>query len=150
MATSLATSTAQKQEPEPNQTAFDLIADYDIHRSPEADAKDSVSEPRTLTVAGVRREAQPAGFDPTLAPHPLVPYLVSNPLWWETQHRAVPKYRPVNRYLDREQRQQGPLFTAVGIFMIGGCSLIANWSSMWRVTAGRVTEYGIGKVGGEW
>ncbi|KAJ5240512.1 uncharacterized protein N7469_002103 [Penicillium citrinum] len=131
-------------------TASSIISDYDIHYSFSEKPHTSPHTSKVVTVAGyVRREAQPDGFDPTLAPHPLVPYSVSNPNWWQKAYRRVPDYRPVNKNLDREQRRQSPLFQAVGWFMIAGCSMIANWSSIWRNTAGRFTDIGIGQVGGE-
>lgn len=107
-------------------TITSIISDYDIHYSPpeQHDAMEDTN--RLVTVAGqIKREAQPSAFDSTLASHPLVPYPVSNPDWWQNEYRRVPAYRPVNKDLDREQRRQSPLFQAVGWFMIAGCSVIA-------------------------
>ncbi|KAI9034802.1 uncharacterized protein KD926_005460 [Aspergillus affinis] len=127
-----------------------LISDYGIHYSASEKPHMSQQTGRLATVAGhMEREAQSVEFDPTLAPHPLVPYPVSNPAWWHKPYRRLPDYRPVNKNLDREQRRQNPLFMAVGWFMIAGCSMIANWSSLWRNTAGRLTDVGVGTVGGE-
>ncbi|KAE8307054.1 hypothetical protein BDV41DRAFT_569399 [Aspergillus transmontanensis] len=108
-----------------NGVSLRLIGDYDIHQT-SAEQPEAPTGVQLMTLANnAQREAQPSDFDPTLAPHPVVPYPVSNPGWWEQAHRRVPDYRPVNRELDREQRRQNPLFTAVGTFMIAGCSMIA-------------------------
>src|SRR4051812_7825081 len=90
-----------------------LIADYDIHHSPEKD-EDREGD----NVEGVRREAQPAAFNPTLAPHPTVPYPVTNPAWWQRTYRRVPDYRPINRELDFKERRQGLIFTIFGGIMV--------------------------------
>ncbi|KAJ5833650.1 hypothetical protein N7474_001961 [Penicillium riverlandense] len=127
-----------------------LTSDYDIYHCPSERPDAQQHTARLVTVAGrPQREAQPPEFNPTLAPHPPVAYPVSNPAWWPRVYRRVPDYRPVNRELDREQRRQRPLFQAVGTFMIAGCSMIANWSSLWRSTAGKVTNLGVGRIGGE-
>ncbi|KAJ5660673.1 uncharacterized protein N7484_000045 [Penicillium longicatenatum] len=110
----------------PDAAALRLISDYDIHRSHSEQTGIQQSTGQLVTVAGnLQREAQPSQFDPTQAPHPLVPYPVSNPGWWQQGYRRVPDYRPVNRELDREQRRQARLFQVVGTFMIAGCSIIA-------------------------
>ncbi|KAF7177660.1 hypothetical protein CNMCM7691_006021 [Aspergillus felis] len=133
-----------------NGASLRLIGDYDIHQTPAAQTQAPATFQLVTVANDVQHEAQPPDFDPTLAPHPPVPYPVSNPEWWEQMYRRVPDYRPVNRELDREQRRQNLLFTAVGTFMIAGCSLVSNWSSLWRNTAGRVTSFGDHPVGGEW
>ena len=107
-----------------------LVGDYAIHRSPTEQPEAQLPVQMTTVVGNVQREAQPLDFNPTLAPHPPVPYVVSNPEWWEQEYRRVPDYRPVNRGLDREQRRQNLLFTAVGTFMISGCSMIAVRGSL--------------------
>ncbi|RSL95358.1 hypothetical protein CDV31_013918 [Fusarium ambrosium] len=127
-----------------------LLEDYEIHHSSPANRQRD-GEPGTVIVAGgIRREAQPGDFDPTLAPHPPVPYPVSNPEWWPENSRNMPEYRPVNRNLDWDERRQSPLFTVVGGVMVWGCCFMANWAQLWRNTAGRVTDIGLSKVGGEW
>ncbi|KAJ6089927.1 hypothetical protein N7467_005143 [Penicillium canescens] len=126
-----------------------MIEDYDIKRSPTC-TENIQSETNIVLVSGILCEAQAPQFDPTLAPHPPVPYPVSNPEWWQDQYRKVPDFQPVNRELDREQRRQSPLFMAVGFFMIAGCSMVANWSSLWRNTVGQFSTIGVGEIGGEW
>ncbi|KAH7113035.1 hypothetical protein EDB81DRAFT_670482 [Dactylonectria macrodidyma] len=129
----------------------EMLAEYDIHHSSSPSARQRNGEPGIVIVAGnIPREAQPADFDATLAPHPPVPYPVSNPPWWPGYHRNVPDYRPVNRDLDWEERRQSPLFTYVGAIMVSGCCIMANWAQLWRATAGKVTDVGLSKVGGEW
>ncbi|KAH7133841.1 hypothetical protein EDB81DRAFT_763118 [Dactylonectria macrodidyma] len=128
----------------------EVLAEYQIHHS-SASAHQRNGEPSIVIVAGnIPREAQPADFDTTLASHPLVPYPVSNPHGWSGHHRNVPDYRPVNQHLDPEQRRQKPLFTYVGGIMVAGCCIMANWAQLWRATAGRFTDVGLSKVGGEW
>lgn len=126
MASVFSTTTSAQTDGESHQqiqpATLRLIADYDIHHSPEKDEDrdgDSVE-----VMNGVRREAQPAAFDPTLAPHPTVPYPVTNPEWWQRTYRRVPDYRPINRELDLEERRQGLLFTIIGGIMIRGCAMI--------------------------
>ncbi|KAL4971273.1 hypothetical protein BDW66DRAFT_155819 [Aspergillus desertorum] len=109
-----------------DEATLKLLGNYKIHQTPTGQTEDSDElAPRTVQVTGVLRQARDPAFDPTLAPHPMVPYPVETPDWWESRYRMVPDYRPVNRELDREERRQSLLFTAVGTFMIAGCSLIA-------------------------
>ncbi|BAE62260.1 unnamed protein product [Aspergillus oryzae] len=111
-------------------TGLRIVGDYAIHRSPTEQPETQSPVQMTTVVGDVRREAQPSDFNPTLAPHPPVPYAVSNPEWWQQEYRRVPDYRPVNKDLDSEQRRQNRLFTAVGTFMIAGCSMIAVRGSL--------------------
>ncbi|KAH6997379.1 hypothetical protein EDB80DRAFT_781188 [Ilyonectria destructans] len=153
MSTRIATTTSTRPVSELRLGAptSDVLAEYDIHHSSSPSARQQNREPGIVIVAGnISREAQPADFDHTLAPHPQVPYPVSNPEWWPGYHRNVPDYRPVNRELDLEERRQSPLFTYVGAIMVSGCCIMANWAQLWRATAGKVTDFGLTKVGGEW
>jgi hypothetical protein len=77
----------------------------------------------------VNVERQPADFDPSVAAHPTVPYAVSNPPHWTSWFREVPSYRPVNKELDRTERQQDAIVMLVGNLMLIGCSIIAVRSS---------------------
>lgn len=96
-----------------------LLADYDIHQS--------TPEPNDgyVQIAGQQRLRQPDSFDPTLAAHPAVTQLVTNPDWWESTYRRVPLYRSVNRQLDVEERRQNAVFRIVGAVMVAGCMTIA-------------------------
>ncbi|KAH7137495.1 hypothetical protein B0J13DRAFT_392929, partial [Dactylonectria estremocensis] len=143
-------SPRQTNGPRLDTLTSEVLAEYHIHHS-SVSAHQQNGEPGIVLVAGnIPREAQPADFDSTLASHPLVPYPVSNPQGWSGHHRSVPDYRPVNRHLDHEQRRQKPLFTYVGGVMVSGCCIMANWAQLWRATAGRFTDVGLSKVGGEW
>ncbi|EWG51753.1 hypothetical protein FVEG_16847 [Fusarium verticillioides 7600] len=129
------------------------LQDYKIHHSSRQSslAIDQQSGDRNIViVAGISREAQPSEFDSSLAPHPTVPYPVSNPGWWTDTFRRVPDYRPINQHLDLNERRQMLLFTIVGGIMVRGCWLMSVWAQVWRNTAGRVTDIGLSKVGGEW
>ncbi|KAK4936723.1 hypothetical protein LTR10_022447 [Elasticomyces elasticus] len=152
MAAVFSTTTTVQSGEEPNQqvgpSALSLIADYDIHHSPEK--QEETTEDNIEVAQGVWRQAQPAQFDPTLAPHSLVPYPVTNPDWWERTYRRVPDYRPINTGLDLEQRRQGPIFMLVGGIMVRGCAMMTAWASVWRNTAGHITDYGKTRIGGEW
>ncbi|KAH9231505.1 hypothetical protein K456DRAFT_1841083 [Colletotrichum gloeosporioides 23] len=128
-----------------------LLSDYEIHRSIASPGNDPDEDSSLVTVAGgVRRERQPDDFDPTLASHPPVPYPVSTPDWWDRSYRRVPDFRPINRELDLSDRQQGAVFAFVGAIMVGGCWFQSGWSYVWRNTAGRITDIGKSRVGGEW
>ncbi|SPJ78812.1 uncharacterized protein FTOL_07203 [Fusarium torulosum] len=130
----------------------DALQDYKIHHSHQqaSSVQQRDGERDTVVVAGVTREAQPNDFDPSLAPHPPVPYPVSNPNWWTDTFRRVPEYRPINTSLDLNERRQMLLFTIVGGIMVRGCWLISSWAQLWRNTAGRFTDIGKSHVGGEW
>lgn len=126
MAAVFSTTTTVRSDEEPNQrvepSALSLIADYDIHHSHEK--QEESHEGNIEVVRGVWREAQPPQFDSTLAPHPLVPYPVTNPDWWERTYRRVPDYRPINMELDLEERRQNAIFTIVGGIMVRGCAML--------------------------
>ncbi|KAF5607447.1 hypothetical protein FPANT_863 [Fusarium pseudoanthophilum] len=137
----------------PESTIEDALQDYKIHHSSHqsSSAVDQQSNNRNFViVAGIPREAQPSEFDSSLAPHPTVPYPVLNPGWWTDTFRRVPDYRPINQHLDLSERRQMLLFTIVGGIMVRGCWLMSVWAQVWRNTAGRVTDIGLSKVGGEW
>ena len=127
MAAALSITTTIQADQEPNQqietAVLSLIGDYNIHHSPEKEEQEQ-EEGRLEVVEGVWREAQPARFDPTLAPHPLVPYPVTNPEWWEQTYRRVPDYRPINTELDHEERRQGLFVTVFGTIMVQGCVMM--------------------------
>ncbi|RKK92223.1 hypothetical protein BFJ68_g8636 [Fusarium oxysporum] len=137
----------------PESSVEDALQDYKIHHSSQqlssSDEQQS-SDRNIVIVAGIPREAQPSNFDSSLAPHPTVPYPVSNPGWWTDTFRRVPDYRPINQHLDLNERRQMLLFTVVGGIMVRGCWLMSIWAQAWRNTAGRVTDIGLSKVGGEW
>ncbi|KIX09654.1 uncharacterized protein Z518_00735 [Rhinocladiella mackenziei CBS 650.93] len=95
-----------------------LIADFEIYQSRSSNSTER--DNGSVIVGDVEREAQPADFDPTLAPRPTVAYPVSNPAWWETTFRRVPDYRPINYELDLSERRQNLAFTIVGSTMLLG------------------------------
>ncbi|KAM0231390.1 hypothetical protein ACHAPO_008500 [Fusarium lateritium] len=136
----------------PDASIEDALQDYKIHHSRQqpSSAQQHDGEHNTVIVAGVTREAQPNDFDPSLAPHPPVPYPVSNPNWWTDTFRRVPDYQPINTNLDLNERRQMLLFTIVGGIMVRGCWLMSVWAQVWRNTAGRFTDIGKSHVGGEW
>lgn len=149
----------------------EALQDYKIHHSshqPSPHQQQNAVSNIVIIAGDIPREAQPSDFDPSLAPHPTVPYPVSNPDWWTENFRRVPDYRPINQHLDLNERRQMLLFTIVGGIMVRGCwlmsvgdpifvlmSLDTNsfskcWAQAWRNTAGRLTDIGLSKVGGEW
>ncbi|KAI0973193.1 hypothetical protein F4678DRAFT_478375 [Xylaria arbuscula] len=130
--------------------ALQLLADYKIHHSAERDERDSRNRQLVTVADGIQRESQPSDFDSSLAPHPLVPYPVTNPVSWPQHWRRVPDYRPVNPELDVEERRQKPLFFVIGGIMVWGCCFVASWASIWRNTGGKITDILITRVGGEW
>ncbi|KAI8650624.1 hypothetical protein NCS57_01396800 [Fusarium keratoplasticum] len=151
MATETTTTASEVRQLRLDAATSRLLEDYEIHHFSSPANRQRDGEPGTVIVAGnIRREAQPSDFDSTLAPHPPVPYPVSNPEWWPGNFRNIPEYRPVNRNLDWDERRQSPLFTIVGGVMVWGCCFMANWAQLWRNTAGRATDIGLSKVGGEW
>ncbi|KAF4441165.1 hypothetical protein FACUT_2933 [Fusarium acutatum] len=135
----------------PDSSVEDALQDYKIHHSShQADEQQTNDRNIVLVAGGIPRESQPSDFDSSLAPHPTVPYPVSNPGWWTDTFRRVPDYRPINQHLDLDERRQMLLFTVVGGIMVRGCWLMSVWAQVWRNTAGRVTDIGLSKVGGEW
>ncbi|KAF4339362.1 hypothetical protein FBEOM_6776 [Fusarium beomiforme] len=138
----------------PDLSVEDVLHDYKIHHSSHQplSSDDQQSSDRNIVIVagGIPREAQPSDFDSSLAPHPTVPYPVSNPGWWTDTFRRVPDFRPINQHLDLNERRQMLLFTIVGGIMVRGCWLMSVWAQAWRNTAGRVTDIGLSKVGGEW
>lgn len=111
------TTTTQTHELEPPRP----YADYNVHHS-------GITEPLRSSSSLTNRVVgapQPVEFDPTLAPHPEVPYQVENPSWWTRSYRRVPDYRPANRNLDRAERAQSPVVSVVAVIMLTGCSAIA-------------------------
>ncbi|CAG9951279.1 unnamed protein product [Clonostachys rosea f. rosea IK726] len=147
-----AASASNNSQPRLDASIADALQDYRIHHSSQQQyaARQQDGERNVVIVAGVAREAQPDDFDSSLAPHPPVPYPVSDPDWWTDTFRRVPNYRPINRHLDLNERRQKLLFTIVGGIMVRGCWLISNWAQLWRNTAGRLTDIGKSHVGGEW
>ncbi|KAH7234633.1 uncharacterized protein BKA55DRAFT_652116 [Fusarium redolens] len=137
-----------------NSSVEDALHDYKIHHSSHqpssSDGQQSSDRNIVIVAGGIPREAQPSDFDSSLAPHPTVPYPVSNPGWWTDTFRRVPDYRPINQHLDLNERRQMLLFTIVGGIMVRGCWLMSVWAQAWRNTAGRLTDIGLSKVGGEW
>jgi len=120
---------ARSQHVQPE--VISLIADYEIYQS-WLESTESISN-GTVVIAGVEREAQPAQFDPTLAPHPRVPHPASNPFWWQFTFRRVPDYRPVNYGLDLSERRQNLIFTIVGGTMVLGCYSLGVSSVSWHL-----------------
>ncbi|KAF2728096.1 hypothetical protein EJ04DRAFT_581587 [Polyplosphaeria fusca] len=103
-----------------------VLADYDLHHS---------------------EEAQP---DTSLNAHP-APSSSQNPVYWPSDHRRIPPYRPVNRHLDQTQRrvyQNGVEQVFVGI-MFTGVYIESTVAWLWSKTAGRVWDVRY-KIGGEW
>ncbi|KAF5719315.1 hypothetical protein FGLOB1_1227 [Fusarium globosum] len=135
---------------QPDSSVEDVLQEYKIHHSSHRPDEQQTNDGNVVLVAGIPREAQPRDFDSSLAPHPTVPYPVSNPGWWTDTFRRVPDYRPINQHLDLNERRQMLLFTIVGGIMVRGCWLMSVWAQVWRNTAGRVTDIGLSKVGGEW
>jgi hypothetical protein len=126
MAAVSSTTTTVEQRLEADQrispSTLNLIADYEIQHSPARQHESTTVE--VEVVEGIWREGQSPEFDPTLAPHPLVPYPVTNPSWWQRSYRSVPDYRPINTELDLEERRQGLIFMIVGGIMVRGCAML--------------------------
>ncbi|KAK8041326.1 hypothetical protein PG994_014333 [Apiospora phragmitis] len=77
---------------------------------------------------------------------------VEDPPDWDTEHRGVPRYRPINYHLDREQRPWGSnaIETGFVLHMFHGVWLTAFTSWAWKKTGGRFNNtYFRWKVGGE-
>ncbi|KAH9883344.1 hypothetical protein F4778DRAFT_46702 [Xylariomycetidae sp. FL2044] len=78
---------------------------------------------------------------------------VENPPDWPSdERRGVPRFRPINRALDREQRPWGssPPETVFVAMMFTGVYLEATASWLWRQTGGRFNStYFRYKIGGE-
>jgi hypothetical protein len=112
-----------------NSSVEDALHDYKIHHSSHqpssSDGQQSSDRSIVIVAGGIPREAQPSDFDSSLAPHPTVPYPVSNPGWWTDTFRRVPDYRPINQHLDLNERRQMLLFTIVGGIMVRGCWLMS-------------------------
>ncbi|KAH6652284.1 hypothetical protein BKA67DRAFT_573488 [Truncatella angustata] len=130
--------------------AINVLEDYKIRHSSHRPEKYENTANNTVIVAGVEREAQPVEFNSTLAPHPLVPYPVTNPTYWPQSFRQVPDYRPINTRLDWDERRQNTLFTVVGTIMICGCWMEAVASTVWRNTIGGYINITAWRIGGEW
>ncbi|KAK5000239.1 hypothetical protein LTR66_000854 [Elasticomyces elasticus] len=109
-------------------TIHAALADYDLHHS---DGGDTAPPP---------------------AAHPAPP--AQNPPDWDTQHRRVPAYRPINYELEAESPRQ--VFTSVPerIFiriMFLGVGTNAAVAQLWRNTLGTVNDQIFRyKIGGEW
>ncbi|KAK4031457.1 hypothetical protein C8A01DRAFT_51463 [Parachaetomium inaequale] len=108
-----------------------VLRDYELHHSPS-----------TAQVAG-RSEAAPASR-PQSAP--------LNPPNWDTTHRRVPPYRPINR--DRDQSEVRIYTSTVEQVFVGtmftGVLIHATAAKLWRGTVGRFND-GVFKynIGGE-
>ncbi|KAK3940756.1 hypothetical protein QBC46DRAFT_449280 [Diplogelasinospora grovesii] len=77
---------------------------------------------------------------------------IENPLGWDTEHRQVPPYRPVNTELDRDQRPWGSngVESAFVFTMLHGVWLKATVNWLWRKTGGKVDDrIFTTKIGGE-
>ncbi|KKY16830.1 hypothetical protein UCRPC4_g05788 [Phaeomoniella chlamydospora] len=110
-------------------SVLQVLTDYDIHHS------GSPEEPRAAP--------------PTNA---AAPTNAQNPPDWDTEHRAVPPHRPINRELDYEERPGG-LNVPEQIFiftMLNGVGINAAVNTIWRKTGGKINDkifrY---KIGGE-
>ncbi|KAG8159254.1 hypothetical protein KVR01_010915 [Diaporthe batatas] len=107
-----------------------ILQDYDIHLTGD----DTVTPPNQDS-----RPPQPAST-------------AANPPGWDTQHRGVPPYRPINRELDLAQRPLGgnPVGDVFITTMFTGVFINASLRWLWANTGGRVNDkifhY---KVGGE-
>lgn len=110
---------------QPDSSVEDVLQEYKIHHSSHQPDEQQTNDGNVVLVAGIPREAQPRDFDSSLAPHPTVPYPVSNPGWWTDTFRRVPDYRPINQHLDLNERRQMLLFTIVGGIMVRGCWLMS-------------------------
>jgi len=77
---------------------------------------------------------------------------VENPPDWDTEHRRVPPYRPVQNQLGPE-RPNGVNAIEVAFIstMFLGVRLIAGVDHIWRATGGRInSRFFVYKIGGEW
>jgi hypothetical protein len=86
------------------QSVLHVLADYDLHHS---------GDPQNF--------AKPAPPNHNTTPN------VENPPGWDTEHRRVPPYRPINRNLDMDLRPGGTDFVEA-IFiatMLNGVRLTA-------------------------
>ncbi|KIH93614.1 hypothetical protein SPBR_04498 [Sporothrix brasiliensis 5110] len=117
--TTTATRTGRPTEgPSPNLLLSGVLSDYELHHSSDKDASDDAAQ---AAPASIRRHA-------------------ATPADWDTEHRRVPAYRPINTardqtevrvYLSRvEQVFIGTMFT--------GVYLNSAASKVWRQTLGRV------------
>jgi hypothetical protein len=129
------------------QSVLHILADYDLHHSGDPLNPSEPAPPNRNTTSNVE-----------------------NPPGWDTEHRRVPPYRPINQNLDMDLRPGG-VNVAEAIFittMLNGVRLTAvsafeplllpkltprlkNINSIWRATGGqlnnRIFRYAIG---GEW
>ncbi|KAH8771865.1 hypothetical protein F5883DRAFT_550665 [Diaporthe sp. PMI_573] len=107
-----------------------VLQDYDIHLTGD----ETVAPPDSDS-----RPPQPAST-------------AANPPGWDTEHRGVPPYRPINRELDLTQRPLGgnPVGDVFVTTMFTGVFINATARWLWTNTGGRINSkifhY---KVGGE-
>jgi len=108
------------------------LADYDVRHSGNPE------HPRTPEPPNPQTEVSPS---------------VENPEDWDSEHRRVPAYRPVDRSRLGPERPDGVnAIERTFIFtMLNGVGLIAKVNRVWRATGGRLNDQIFRyKIGGEW
>ncbi|KAK6834883.1 hypothetical protein PG990_000306 [Apiospora arundinis] len=136
-------------------TLADTLQDYEIRLTGAQDlatAQRQLGEDAPLLP---QEQQQQQGQFPTWVPltDHAAPVDVENPADWDTEHRGVPRYRPINYNLNREVRPWGsnPIETAFVLHMFHGVWLTAFTRWAWSKTAGRFNNtYFRWKVGGEY
>ncbi|KAK7966027.1 uncharacterized protein PG986_000304 [Apiospora aurea] len=138
-------------------TLSDTLQDYEIRLTGAQDLpaaqRQQAEESAPLLPPSQQQQQQNGGFPDwvPLTDH-AAPEGVENPPDWDTEHRGVPPYRPINYNLDREVRPWGSnaIETGFVLHMFHGVWLTALTRWAWTKTGGRFNNTYFGwKVGGE-
>ncbi|KAK8135390.1 hypothetical protein PG984_003330 [Apiospora sp. TS-2023a] len=136
-------------------TLSETLQDYEIRLTGAPDLP-SAQRQRAAESAPLlsSQQRQDGGGFPAWVPltDHAAPLDVENPADWDTEHRGVPRYRPINYHLDREVRPWGSngIETTFVLHMFHGVWLTAFTRWAWTKTGGRFNNtYFRWKVGGE-
>jgi hypothetical protein len=112
----------------------------------------TTSNPLTYASAAVLRDYELAHseadepLDASLNAHPAPSSQTSNPPDWDTEHRRVPAYRPINTELDQSERRvyQNPIERAFITTMFTGVFLeaVSLWNTLELQSQANVTTDG--------